>query len=108
MQQLLKKWVKHIVAILVLLIVTIAYFSPSVLDGKMLRQGDDIKATGMGQSQMKEFEESAAPGEFSAWSDAMFGGMPYIAGYGNPAPDLPRYSIIDKLFKSLSYSDASV
>lgn len=108
MQQLLKKWVKHIVAILVLLIVTIAYFSPSVLDGKMLRQGDDIKATGMGQSQMKEFEESAAPGEFSAWSDAMFGGMPYIAGYGNPAPDLPRYSIIDKLFKSLSYSDASM
>lgn len=108
MQQLLKKWVKHIVAILVLLIVTIAYFSPSVLDGKVLRQGDDIKATGMGQSQMKAFEKSAAPGEFSAWSDAMFGGMPYIAGYGNPAPDLPRYTIIEKVFKSLSYSDASM
>lgn len=99
---------KHIVAILVLLVVTIVYFSPSVLDGKVLRQGDDIKATGMGQSQMKKFEDSAAPGEFSAWSDAMFGGMPYVVGYGNPAPDLPRYSVIDRIFKSLSYSDASM
>ncbi len=108
MLQLLKKWMKHIVAILVLLIATIAYFSPSVLDGKVLRQGDDIKATGMGQSQMKDFEKTAAPGEFSSWSDAMFGGMPYVAGYGNPAPSLPQYSIVDKVFKSLSYSDASM
>lgn len=108
MQELLKKWMKHIVALLILLIATVAYFSPSVLDGKALRQGDDIKATGMGGSQMKQYEDTAQPGEFSAWSDAMFGGMPYVTGYGNPAPDLPRYSVVDKLFKSISYNDASM
>ena len=108
MQDLLKKSVKHIVAILILLVATIAYFAPSVLDGKVLRQGDDIKATGMGNSQMEPYAETAAPGEFSAWSDAMFGGMPYVAGYGNPAPDLPQYKMIEKVFKSLSYRDASM
>ena len=73
MQKLLKNWVKHIVAILILLVATVVYFSPSVIDGKVLRQGDNIKATGMGASQMKQYEETAQPGEFSAWSDAMFG-----------------------------------
>ena len=29
MQELLKKWMKHIVALLILLIATVAYFSPS-------------------------------------------------------------------------------
>ncbi len=108
MQKLLKNWVKHIVAILILLVATVAYFSPSVIDGKVLRQGDDIKASGMGNSQMKQYEETAQPGEFSAWSDAMFGGMPYVATYGNPAPDLPQYKIVEKFFKSLSYRDASM
>ena len=108
MQELLKKSVKHIVAVLILLVATIAYFSPSVLDGKVLRQGDDIKATGMGNSQMEQYAETAAPGEFSAWSDAMFSGMPYVAGYGSPAPDLPQYKMIEKVFKSLSYRDASM
>lgn len=108
MQKLLKNWVKHIVAILILLVATVVYFSPSVIDGKVLRQGDNIKATGMGASQMKQYEETAQPGEFSAWSDAMFGGMPYVATYGNPAPDLPQYRFVDKLFKSLSYEDASM
>lgn len=108
MQKLLKNWVKHIVAILILLVATVVYFSPSVIDGKVLRQGDNIKATGMGRSQMKQYEETAQPGEFSAWSDAMFGGMPYVATYGNPAPGLPQYRFVDKLFKSLSYEDASM
>ena len=59
MQKLLKNWVKHIVAILILLVATVVYFSPSVIDGKVLRQGDNIKATGMGASQMKQYEETA-------------------------------------------------
>ncbi len=61
MQKLLKNWVKHIVAILILLVATVVYFSPSVIDGKVLRQGDNIKATGMGASQMKQYEETAQP-----------------------------------------------
>lgn len=46
------------------------YFSPAVFDGKVIMQGDNIKATGMGSSQMDQYAETAQPGEFSVWSDA--------------------------------------
>lgn len=105
---MIKTWGKHLAAIAVLLVITIAYFSPAVLDGKVIQQGDMLKADGMGNSQMKQYEETAEPGEFSAWSDAMFGGMPYVSGYGNPAPDLPKYKWIESPMKSLGYSDAGM
>lgn len=108
MQHLLKTWGKHLAAVLVLLAITVVYFSPAVFDGKVIQQGDSLKADGMGKSQMEQYEKSAAPGEFSAWSDAMFGGMPYVSGYGNPAPDLPQYKWIEKPLKSLGYMDASM
>ena len=107
-QNMIKTWGKHLAAIAVLLVITIAYFSPAVLDGKVIQQGDMLKADGMGNSQMKQYEETAEPGEFSAWSDAMFGGMPYVSGYGNPAPDLPKYKWIESPMKSLGYSDAGM
>ena len=108
MQNLLKTWGKHLAAIAILLAVTVVYFSPAVLDGKVIQQGDMLKADGMGNSQMKQYEETAQPGEFSAWSDAMFGGMPYVSGYGNPAPDLPQYKWIEKPMKDLGYTDAGM
>ena len=105
---MIKTWGKHLAAIAVLLVITIAYFSPAVLDGKVIQQGDMLKADGMGNSQMKQYEETAEPGEFSAWSDAMFGGMPYVSGYGNPAPDLPKYKWIESPMKSLETTSSSV
>lgn len=108
MQRILKKCGKHVAAILVFLVVTMIYFSPAIFDGKVVRQGDMDKATGMGNSQMKQYEETAAPGEFSAWSDAMFGGMPYVSGYGNPAPDLPDYGVIEEPFRLVGYGDAAM
>lgn len=108
MHNLLKKWGKHIAAVAVMLALVVAYFSPAVLDGKVIQQGDTLKADGMGHSQMKQYEDTAAPGEFSAWSDAMFGGMPYVSGYGNPAPNLPKYLWIEAPIKALGFSDASM
>lgn len=108
MQDLLKAWGKHIVALAAFLVIVIIYFSPAVLDGKSIRQGDMEKASGMGGSQMEQFEQSAQSGEFSAWSDAMFGGMPYVSGYGNPAPNLPSYSIVEAPVKELGYLHASM
>lgn len=64
------------------------FFSYSYLRVKSSGKGME-KAIGMGNSQMDEYEKTAQPGEFSAWSDAMFGGMPYVSGYGNPAHDFP-------------------
>lgn len=62
----------------------------------------------MGNSQMDEYEKTAQPGEFSAWSDAMFGGMPYVSGYGNPAPRFPGYLLVEKPLKALGYMDAGM
>ncbi len=108
MQELIQKWGKHVVAVAVFILLSVVYFAPAVIDGKVIRQGDTIKATGMGHSQMKQYEETAQPGEFSAWSNAMFSGMPYVAGYGNPEPQLPRFDYLETPLKSIGYFDASM
>lgn len=108
MQDLIKRWGKHIGAIAVFLVLTVVYFTPSVIDGKIIRQGDNIKATGMGHSQMKQYEETAQPGEFSVWSNAMFGGMPYVAGYNNPEPQLPKFDLVEAPLKNIGYFDAGM
>ncbi len=105
---MISKWGKHIVAIVVFLLLTVVYFAPAVFEGKVVRQGDTEKATGMGNSQMEQYEKTAQPGEFSVWSDAMFGGMPYVSGYGNPAPRLPGYLWLEQPLKALGYMDAGM
>jgi hypothetical protein len=107
-QSILKKTGKHILAIALFLVLVVIYFSPAILDGKVIHQSDMILSSGMGTSQAKQFAETAAPGEFSAWSDAMFGGMPYSATYGNPAPNLPGIHLIEKPVKSIGYTNASM
>lgn len=108
MKDLLKQWSKHIVALVLFLGLVMVYFSPAVFDGKVIVQGDNIKATGMGASQMDKYAETAQPGEFSAWSDAMFGGMPYVVGYGHPAPQTPSYQIVEGWLKAVGYGHAAM
>lgn len=108
MREFIQKWGKHIVAIAVFLVLSVTYFAPAVFDGKSIRQGDMIKDAGMGGSQMQKYAETAAPGEFNAWLDAMFCGMPYGIGYGNPAPDLPSYELIEAPFKGVGYLHAGI
>lgn len=108
MRGIIGKCGKHIAAIGIFLIMVVVYFAPAVLDGKSVRQGDMEKAVGMGGSQMEKYEKSAKPGEFSAWSDAMFGGMPYAGGYGNPAPNLPSYTMLEAPLKNIGYLDAGM
>ncbi|MBB4624195.1 hypothetical protein GGQ57_004123 [Parabacteroides faecis] len=99
---------KHVAALILFLGLVMAYFSPAVFDGKVIRQGDNVKAAGMGGSQVDKYAKTAEPGEFSVWSDAMFSGMPYGPGYGNPAPELPSYSIIDGWLKAPGYTHAAM
>ena len=108
MRILLDKVGKHVVAVLLFLALVMAYFSPGVFEGKVISQSDNIKAAGMGGSQVDEYAKTAEEGEFSVWSDAMFSGMPYGPGYGNPAPELPSYSIIDGWLKKVGYTHAAM
>lgn len=102
-QDVVKKWGKHVLAIVIFLVLTIVYFSPAILDGKRIQNADMTNVYGMGSSQMEEYAQTAQPGEFSEWSDAMFGGMPYVTHYGHAAPNLPGYEVLEKPLKGIDY-----
>ena len=108
MNTFLRKGGKHLVAILLFLALSVTYFAPCIFDGLSVRQADNEKATGFGSSQMDKYEKTAKPGEFSQWSDAMFGGMPYVASYGTAAPSLPSYQLLDSYVKKIGYLHASM
>jgi len=108
MQNLVRKTGEHLIAILIFLVITVIYFAPAVFDGKTIQQPDMIHTAGMGPSQAKEFEKTAKPGEFSVWSDAMFGGMPYNSVYGNPAPKLPNFEWLERPIKAIGTMDAGM
>lgn len=89
MKHNLKKALPHIAAIAVFYVVTIAYFSPVFFENKSLRQGDIVSSLGWGHDVKQHLD---ATGEYSFWSNAMFGGMPSVTTY--PAP---TNNIFDKL-----------
>ncbi|MBK9457985.1 MAG: hypothetical protein IPN94_00760 [Sphingobacteriales bacterium] len=70
--ELFKKFIPHLVAFVVLLVVTLAYFYPT-LEGKVVQQSDIINYQGMSQ-EIKSYREKT--GESTLWTNSMFGGMP--------------------------------
>lgn len=77
----------HLVAIGVFVVLVMVYFAPQVFEGKQLPQGDIISSYGMGHDA-KEYHEQT--GEWSHWSNAMFGGMPYNVTSGVETKSLFR------------------
>ncbi|WP_343690850.1 YfhO family protein [Chitinophaga sp.] len=67
-----KKFLPHIIAIGVLLLLAIIYCKP-VLDGQVLAQGDNIQWQAMAKQSL---DYKAAHGEAPLWNNSMFGGMP--------------------------------
>lgn len=68
-----KTW-PHLVAIVTFVLLVMVYFAPQVFENKQLPQGDMISARGMGHDAREYHEQT---GEWSHWSNSMFGGMPY-------------------------------
>ncbi|MDH6306792.1 hypothetical protein M2459_003438 [Parabacteroides sp. PF5-5] len=73
MQTLIKKFGWYILAILVFTILVTVYFSPSVIDGKVMQQTDSMKYVGMVQEISNYYNKE---GKVSAWLGSMFAGMP--------------------------------
>jgi Bacterial membrane protein YfhO len=69
---LLKKALPHLIAIVVFLIVSIAY-NKTALEQKVLRQADVQGYTGMAK-QSNDYREKY--GHWPLWTESMFGGMP--------------------------------
>lgn len=106
MQILVKKWSGHLAALVLFIVVTIAYFSPSVLDGKVIRQGDMLKFTGMTE-ELNKYAGEAKDGNIIAWTGSMFSGMPsYNIAVKGVAPDYLSY--LETAVKSIDFNGASM
>ncbi len=68
----IKKYLPHLIAIVVFATITLIHFSP-LLSNKVLEQGDIIRYKGMSQ-EMKSFRETNHTE--ALWTNSMFGGMP--------------------------------
>lgn len=77
-----KFWMPHLCSLICLIVLTVIYFKPVVLENKALPQGDMISAIGMAK-EVAEFKEET--GEYSGWTNSMFGGMPTISFVSYPA-----------------------
>ncbi|MDX1472435.1 MAG: hypothetical protein R3213_13125, partial [Flavobacteriaceae bacterium] len=63
----------HLIAVIIFLGVTLAFFSPVFFEGKSLNQGDIYQWQGAAK-ELIEFREET--GEEGLWTNSMFGGMP--------------------------------
>ena len=68
-----KALLPHLVAIVVFAIVSVAYFSPEILEGKKLQMHDVTTGKAM-QKEISDFRD--ATGEEALWTNSMFSGMP--------------------------------
>ena len=68
-----KKLLPHFIAIGIFLALTVSYFSPVVLGGKQIKQGDITNFTGMSK-EVVDYRKKT--GEEALWTNSMFGGMP--------------------------------
>lgn len=67
-----KKLTPHLIAIVIMVIITFAYFHP-LLDGKKLFQSDITHWKGMSKEIL---DYRASTGKEALWTNSMFGGMP--------------------------------
>jgi len=70
-QLILKKALPHLLAIIAILLLNVAYFYPQ-LEGKVVQSGDIVSFNGAA----KEVTDLRKQGENSLWTNSMFGGMP--------------------------------
>ncbi len=85
MKQKLRQILPYLGCILLFVGISVAYFSPDMLEGKVLFQGDTQQGIAINQEKNLFFE---ATGEQTRWTNALFSGMPtyqsspkYAIGY---------------------------
>jgi len=94
MKLFLKKSWKHVLALFLFLIASLAFFYP-VLNGKTIYQSDIVQYRGMAESQ-NEFRDKE--GEEPYWTNSAFGGMPtYQLGANYP------YNFIKDIDRALRF-----
>jgi hypothetical protein len=91
MKNIFIKALPHLIAIVLFVLVSVAYFSP-VMDGFSLRQGDIDNWKGMSK-EIADYR-MLHDGEEPLWTDAMFGGMPAYQVSVNHHANVFKYCIV--------------
>ena len=95
-QELFKKFLPHLIAVGVIMLVMFAYFSP-LMSGKALKQ-HDVMQWRASYEEIANFEKTT--GERTFWTNSMFSGMPgYLIGatyYNNVSNEI--YKLVNKTF----------
>ncbi len=103
MKDQLKKFLPHIAIVALFVLISVIYFYP-ILSGKVLSQMDHNHSKGVAQ-EITDFEEKT--GEFSLWTNSIFGGMPSYQVKGGK-----QYNVYNPVRRGLrlglSYTTASV
>lgn len=94
MNEKLKKFLPHIVAIVLFLGLSLIYFYPVVTENKGLFQGDISNMVGWGKDA-KDYHEKT--GDYVFWSNSMFSGMP--ANYTYTVPFFNIFNYIGMVFR---------
>jgi hypothetical protein len=92
MNPTLKKFLPHIIAYIILMVLTFIRFAPIVFENKTLLQSDNLQAGGM-QAESRKIQDKT--GEYPLWTNSAFAGMPvYQILY--PTSNLMKY--VNKTF----------
>lgn len=103
-----KDYRKHILAVGLFLILVVVYFAPGITEGKVLRQGDMEKYSGMVE-EINQYARSGekGDGEVVAWTGSMFSGMPTYS-MAVPGTSKNYLTWVERLSKSIDYQGASI
>jgi hypothetical protein len=93
----IQKFYPFIAAIIVFLLISLFYCSP-VFQGKVIYQSDVLQAVGM-QKEMQDYHNKT--GDYTLWTNSMFGGMP---AYQIGKPGVPDYNIFAPIGKFLRFN----
>lgn len=77
-ENIFKKFLPHIIAIAIFLVISAIYFSP-ILKGLELRQSDMTNAVGISK-ELADYKK--ATGESASWTNSLFSGMPSYQIHG--------------------------
>ena len=69
----LKKYWLDIVAVVVFVVISFAYFMPADLEGRVLYHNDSDAGRGLGREQKEYYQQT---GEVTRWTNSAFSGMP--------------------------------
>lgn len=95
MKEVIKRSWPHLLAIVIFLVIGFSYMYP-VLEGKILNQTDVTKAKGM-QGEISEYYEET--GNYTLWTNSMFGGMP---AYQINMSHVPSHNIYQQINRFIS------